>query len=137
MDGTGLARFLFVWGGFPTIARKEFHHALLFLSLALVVGSLGLVAATPSQAQTWGWRYQSAYPAYYYPSYYPGYSSYYPGYSYSSYYYPGAYSYPTVLLPNVLLPDLLRLPDLHGSVLWLAPWYGYYPSNYSSYYYGW
>ena len=94
----------------------------LLLSLVLIVSSLGLVVATPSQARSPGLAYPCVlpglfvllsrvlqllsaaytYPAYSYPTYYPSYYyGYYPGYSnYSAY-----------------------------------PWYSYYPTY--SYYYGW
>jgi hypothetical protein len=90
----------------------------LILSLVLGAAALGIVAATPSQAEAQRWRrwYGGYYPSYSYGYYYtaPGYSyypysygsypsySYYPRYSYSYYYTPGSsYYYPGMYTPYV------------------------------------
>jgi hypothetical protein len=83
----------------------------LILALALAIGSLGLVAMTPSTADAawWGRGYYGSYYPGYYGGYYGGYRPYYSGYAYPGYYYPGYY-YPS---------------------------YGTYYYTYPSYYYYW
>src|SRR2546422_68323 len=82
--------------GFPwSAAMRSVPMRSFLLSLVLGVSALGLLGATPSEAQAQRWRRFYGYsPG---TAYYPGYSYYAP--AYSSYYYPGysaySYGYPT------------------------------------------